>query len=368
MDETALIDAIRLTLVEGVGPVIRQALIERFGSPRAIFQAAPSELRETPGVGPKILAALNKARNDDAAAAVLKLCREREVKVIVPEHEDYPAPLKNIPDPPGVLFLRGTIEPQDALAIAIVGTRHSTPYGDRQAERLAGGLARAGYTVVSGLARGIDAAAHRGAIAAGGRTLAVLGSGVLNIYPPEHIKLSDHVIAHGAVLSEVPPLAPPLAFAFPQRNRIVTGLCLGVLVIEAGESSGALISAKHAMEQGRDIFALPGSVETATSRGCHALIRDGAKLVERVEDILDELGPLAEPVAQSPDKIVRHPAELKLNELEQQVLAAVPVEISTLDNVIAASGLPAHRVLSIVSVLEMRKLIRRVSGNQVARI
>jgi DNA processing protein len=176
------------------------------------------------------------------------------------------------------------------------------------------------------------------------------------------------VIARGALLSELPPLAPPLGHAFPQRNRILTGLCLGVLVVEAGEHSGALISARHAMEQGREVFALPGPIDSAESSGCHRLIRDGAKLVERVEDILEELGPLAEPATTSDDRAVHHPAELQLNELERQVLDAVPRETGSLDNVIAASGLPAHRVLSIVSVLEMRRLIRRVSGNFVARI
>lgn len=368
MDEQALLDAVRLSLVDGVGPVTRQALLERFGSPSAVFHAAPSELREVSGVGSKTLTSLLKARHDDSAASELAHCREQGVGVLVPEHGDYPRPLAKIPDPPGVLFLRGTLQPSDALSVAIVGTRHATSYGIRHAERFAGSLARAGYAVVSGLARGIDAAAHRGALAAGGRTLAVLGSGVLNIYPPEHQTLAEEVIAHGAILSEVPPRAPPLGHAFPQRNRIITGLCLGVLVIEAGERSGALISARHAMEQGREVFALPGSIDSVASRGCHQLIRDGAKLVERIEDVLEELGPLAEPAQTSDDRSVHHPAELQLNEAERRVLEAVPPEVSSIDNVIVASGLPAHRVLAIVSVLEMRKLIRRVSGNLVARI
>jgi DNA processing protein len=368
MDEPALLDAVRLSLVDGVGPITRQALIARFGSPSAVFHAAPSELREVPGVGPKTLTSLLKARHDDAAASELARCREQGVSVLVPEHPDFPRPLATIPDPPGVLFLRGALEPGDALSVAIVGTRHATSYGLRHAERFAGALARAGYAVVSGLARGIDAAAHRGALAAGGRTLAVLGSGVLNVYPPEHKTLADEVVAQGAVLSESPPLAPPLAHAFPQRNRIVTGLCLGVLVIEAGEHSGALISARHAMEQGREVFALPGSIDSVASRGCHQLLRDGAKLVERIDDILEELGPLAEPTTTRDERHVHHPAELQLNDAERQVLEAVPRETSSIDNVIVASGLPAHRVLAIVSVLEMRKLIRRVSGNLVARI
>jgi len=368
MDEQLLIDAIRLSLVDGVGPIARQSLVTRFGSPSAVFQAAPSELRDVEGIGPKTLSSLLKARHDDSAATELIRCREHQVSVIVPEHAEYPRPLTTIADPPGVLYVRGTLTPGDALAIAIVGTRHATTYGIRHAERFAAALTRAGYTIVSGLARGIDSAAHRGALGAGGRTLAVLGGGVLNVYPPEHVRLADEVIARGALLSESPPLAPALGHTFPQRNRIITGLSLGVLVVEAGEHSGALISARHAMEQGREVFALPGPIDSAQSCGCHQLIRDGAKLVERVEDILEELGPLAEPAKTNDHQEVHHPAELQLNDAEKAVLEAVPRETGSIDNVIVASGLPAHRVLSIVSVLEMRRLIRRVSGNLVARI
>ena len=190
--------------------------------------------------------------------AQLALVREHGLGVLLPGRADYPRLLSEIPDPPGVLFVRGAIEPADAMAVAIVGTRRATHYGKQQAERLAGGLARAGVTVVSGLARGIDAAAHRGALAAGGRTIAVLASGVLNLFPPEHEKLADEVAAHGAVVSEAAPTMPPLAGMFPQRNRIISGLSLGVIVVEAADRSGALITARHAMEQGREVFAVPG--------------------------------------------------------------------------------------------------------------
>jgi DNA processing protein len=368
MEDAPLIDAIRLALVDGVGPITRQALVARFGSPAKVFEAAPSDLRTVDGVGPKLLGNLLKARHDGSAAKELARCREQGVGVLVPDLPGYPRPLTTIPDPPGVLFVRGNLAPADALAIAVVGTRHASSYGVRHAERLAGALARAGYTIVSGLARGIDAAAHRGALNAGGRTLAVLGSGVLNVYPPEHSKLAEEIIARGALLSESPPLAPPMGYAFPQRNRIITGLSLGVLVVEAGEHSGALISARHALEQNREVFAMPGPIDNPESRGCHQLIRDGAKLVQCVEDILEELGPLAEPAQVADNIAVHHPAELQLNELERQVLQAIPAETGSIDNVIVSSGLPAHRVLAIVSVLEMRKLIRRVSGNLVARI
>jgi DNA processing protein len=356
-----------LSLVSGVGPRIRKTLLTHFGSAQAVLAAAPSDLREVPGIGAKISRAISAAAREIDVEAELARCRERNVAVLVEPDNAYPSRLKEIPDPPGVLFVRGAFAPTDGLAVAIVGTRHATQYGLAQAERLAAGLSRAGYTIVSGLARGIDAAAHRGALKAGGRTLAVLGSGVLNVYPPEHGELASDVCLHGAVLSENPPLSPPLAGAFPQRNRIITGLSLGVIVVEAPLRSGAIISATHAHEQGREVFAVPGRVDSRMSHGCHRLIRDGAKLVESVDDVLEELGPLATPTPREDGREVRHPVELQLNEPEQAVLGAVDDEPTSIDDIAAASGLPVQNVLSTVSVLEMKRLIRRVSGNRVTR-
>ena len=243
-----------------------------------------------------------------------------------------------------------------------------TQYGLRQAERLAGSLARAGLTIVSGLARGIDAAAHRGALAAGGRTIGVLASGVLNIYPPEHDKLAAEVAACGALLSEQPARSAPLAGTFPQRNRLISGLSLGVIVVEAAERSGALITARHAMEQGREVFAVPGNADSRASRGCHRLIRDGAKLIETADDVLEELGPLVEAAPGGDGQVVHHPAELLLNETERQVLAAIASEATQVDQVVTASGLPAASVLATLSVLEIRHLVRRLSGSTVVRL
>jgi DNA processing protein len=287
---------------------------------------------------------------------------------LTPDSPEYPRLLKEIPDPPGVLFCRGSLLPQDALAIAIVGTRHATQYGRKHAELLAAGLARAGFTIVSGLARGIDAAAHRGALSAGGRTIAFLGSGVLNVYPPEHKELARDVIEHGALLSELPAHRAPLKGAFPQRNRLITGMSLGLIVIEAATASGALISARHAMEQNREVFAMPGRIDSRVSHGCHRLIRDGAKLVESVDDVLEELGPLVEKTSDALGRSVHHPAELVLNDLERQVLEAIGEEPTSIDDVARGSELPIHRVLSTLSVLEMRRLVRRVSGQLVMRV
>jgi len=361
-------DTLLLALIPGVGPRTRRQLLERFGSPRAVLDAAPSDLRSVHGVGPKLVERIARAQDEIDAAAEIALCRKHGVAILAESHPGYPRMLHEIHDPPGVLFVKGGIERQDVLAIAIVGTRHATRYGLKQAERLAASLARAGLTVVSGLARGVDAAAHRGALSAGGRTLAVLGSGVLNVYPPEHAQLAAEVVEHGALLSESPPRAAPMAGVFPQRNRIISGLALGAIIVEAGDRSGALITARLAMEQGREVFAVPGPVDSRASRGCHRLIRDGAKLVETADDVLEELGPLVEAAPRDDGQIVRHPAELMLNELEQQVLSALDSEPRSIDEVVAETGLPVHRVLATLSVLEIRRLVRRLSGTTVARV
>lgn len=363
-----LVDFLRLAMISGVGPRLRQALLECFGTPGEVLRAAPSRLRDVLGVGPTLSRRIAAAQEEIDAEQVIAECRQHGIAIVTERHGSYPRALREVADPPGVLFIRGQIEPRDALAVAIVGTRHATHYGIAQAERLADGLARAGLTVVSGLARGIDAAAHRACLAAGGRTLAVLASGVMNIYPPEHDALADQVAGGGAVLSEAPPLAEPLAGMFPQRNRIISGLSLGVLVIEAGQRSGALITARHAMEQGRDVFALPGRVDNRMAEGCHRLIRDGAMLVQSVDDILEGLGHLVEAAPRADGQMTHHPAEVLLNEVEQRILAAFQKEPTSIDQVVATTGLPVSQVLSTLSVLEMRRLVRRISGSLAVRL
>lgn len=359
---------LRLTLVSGVGPRIRQLLLERFGSAAGVFNAAPSELREVYGVGPKLCRSISRAREEIDVDDEIDLCRRHEIRILLDSEPDYPRILREIADPPGVLYISGGLNPRDAAAIAIVGSRHATHYGIAQAERLAASLARAGLTIISGLARGIDAAAHRGALSAGGRTLAVLGSGLLNIYPPEHRELAAQVRASGAMLSELAVRSKPLPGTFPQRNRLISGLSLGVIVVEASDRSGALITARHAMEQGREVFAVPGRVDSRMSRGCHRLIRDGAKLVETADDVLEELGPLVAPAPKADGTPLLRPAELLLNELEQQVLAAIALDPTTVDQIVERSGLPPQQVLSTMIVLEMRRLVRRLGGFTFARV
>jgi DNA processing protein len=280
---------------------------------------------------------------------------------------EYPRALRTIDSAPPLLYIRGRLEPRDALAIAIVGARHCTHYGLRTAERLGSTLARMGFTIVSGLARGIDAAAHRGALAARGRTIAVLASGVGNIYPAEHQQLAEQIMTGGAVISEMPTTFQPLAGLFPQRNRIISGMSLGVIVVEASERSGALITARHAREQNREVFAVPGQVDSFASRGCHALLRDGATLVESADDVLDALGPLMEEICPTPESTIRHPLELTLNERERNLLNLIGHDAVSADELVLRSSCETPQVLAALSALEMRRLVRRLPGNIYAR-
>lgn len=365
MDKLAA--ALRLALVPGVGPRMWRTLVEHFGSPQHVFAADTSSLRQVAGVGAQLAQAIANAPTEIDVAPELALAAEHGIRLLSWEDPSYPRLLREISDPPVVLYVRGEFAAQDELAVAIVGSRHATSYGLAQAERLGAALSRAGLTIVSGLARGIDQRAHRGALAAGGRTLAVLGSGLLNIYPAEHRQLADEVAQHGALVSELALRAEPLASMFPRRNRLLSGLCLGVIVVEAADRSGALITARHALEQGREVFAVPGRIDSRMSRGCHQLIRDGAVLVRSAEDVLEALGPLVAPVTTAEGSTLHHPAELTLNELERRVLACIGTEPTLIDQVVAASELDAAQVLSTLSVLEMRKLISRLGGGRVAR-
>ena len=276
-DDPHQLDALRLHLVPGVGPRLMQVLYEAFGSPGRALAASRGELLGVPGVGAKVAAAILQASRSDAAERELARCEELGARILVRGQADYPKLLAQIPDAPAVLYCRGDylprddVLPRDEVAVAIVGSRQCTYYGVNQAEKFAGGLARAGVTVVSGLARGIDAAAHRGALVAGGRTIAVTATGLETVYPPEHATLADEVAAAGAVLTEFKLAQKPLAGLFPQRNRVISGLSLAILVIEATRRSGALHTARHAMEQNRDLFALPGRVDSVSSEGCHDL-------------------------------------------------------------------------------------------------
>lgn len=367
-EDGARLDYLTVAMTTGVGPVVLRRLLERFETPGAVLAASPVELVEVEGVGVALARRLRSSESKEQAERIAVSCRDQGIRILVPTDSEYPRLFHEIPDPPSVLYVRGKLLETDALAVAIVGTRGASQYGRSQAERFARTLARSGLTIVSGLARGIDAAAHQGALEAHGRTIGVLSNGVGEVYPPQHAELGERIERHGALVSEMPPGTKPKKGMFPQRNRLISGLTLGTIIIEAAQKSGALITARLAGEHGRDVFALPGLVTNPNSQGCHQLIRDGATLVRDPADVLEALGPLVEDVPISEDKTVRHAAELLLNDQETCVLQAINVEPTDIDSIVVSSGLPVPRVLSTLSVLEMRRLVRRVSGQLVQRI
>ncbi|MEQ8849216.1 DNA-processing protein DprA [Botrimarina sp.] len=372
-----VLDEVRLSAVRGVGPRMRQKLIDRFGSAGGALSAAAADLGAVSGVGPKLAGAIARAPDRESVGRMLADAAQYGVRVLTPADEEYPPGLREIHDPPPVLYCRGAIHAEDRRAVAIVGTRRATRYGLRCAATFAAELARAGVTVVSGLARGVDGAAHTAALDAGGRTLAALAGGLSRIYPPEHTRLADRVAERGALLAEAPPPMPPMAGAFPQRNRIISGLSLGVLVIEAAERSGALITVRHAAEQGRDAFALPGPIDSPQSRGCHRVIQEGAKLVTSVDDVLEEIDgfapaapvraarptPAAAPAASPP----ADPPPIDWDEPEATLLGCINDEPTSIDTLVGATQLPVERVLASLSRLEAGGAVTRVSGVLVRR-
>lgn len=360
--------AIQLNLIQGLGPRLQSLLFSRFGTAEAIFQASGQDLLRVQGIGPKVSAAITSHSSFEQAQGEFEKAQQHKISILPISSETYPTSLKEICDAPPVLYVNGTLQASDSLAVAIVGSRHCTHYGRTQAARLAGALTRAGIMVVSGLARGIDAAAHRGTLEAGGRTIAVCAPGLLKMYPPEHKDLAREIVNQGALLSESPLDRSPQRGLFPQRNRIIAGLSLGVVIIEAGRKSGALHTARHSMEQGRDVFAVPGRIDCSASEGCHDLIRDGAMLVRDSNDILEALGPLVEPVKMSEDKTVHTPRELNLNDQEQAVLNLVETSPTSIDHVLSKAEMPPSRVLSTLTVLEMKRFVRRLPGSFVERI
>lgn len=359
---------VRLAMVRGVGPRLRQNLTAAFGPAAQILTQPAASLATVDGVGSTIAARIASSHEEIDAQAEIDRARQRNIAILTLADANYPRALREIPDPPPLLFVRGSLAAIDQLSVAIVGTRHASRYGLEQSAALSAQLARKGVTVVSGMARGVDTAAHRAALDAGGRTIAVLANGLLKPYPPENARLALEIADQGCVLSEAPLLRPPISGAFPQRNRIISGLTLGTIVVEAADRSGSLITARHAYEQGREVFAVPGPIDSRLSRGCHSLIQDGAKLVASVDDVLEELGPLVEGVATDDGGQLRNVAELDLNATEQAVIQSIEAAPTSIDTVVEKTGLPVHQVLATISVLEVRGLVRRVSGALIARV
>jgi DNA processing protein len=354
---------VALNLIEGLGPVRVRALLEHFGDAPAVLRASRQQLLQARGIGQETAEAIANWEKTIGLDAELKRIADFGCRVVAQQDEEYPALLRQIYDPPPVLYVKGRMLPKDKNAVAMVGSRMTTHYGIEAARKLGYQLAYLGVTVVSGGARGIDSAAHQGALAAKGRTIAVLGTGINLITPPENAKLFEQIAANGAVVTQFPFNRPGDKQSFPIRNRIVAGMTLGTVVVEANLTSGALITANFANEYGRQVFAVPGRIDSPRSKGCHDLIKKGAKLCEGAEDILSEFEYLF-PASNKPPS----PAEtgvlpaLELSENEQKAYDTLSNEELGIDDVIRRSSLPASAVSVALLSLEMKRLIRQLPG------
>lgn len=349
-----------LALVAKLTPRRALALVRHFGSPRTVLDASAAELVRA-GVPRPVVGEIGKAivRARTEAGAIVAA----GARLVTLSDTDYPARLREIAHPPLVLTVRGSLLGPDEVAVAIVGARRASAYGLRMARELAEGLAQAGVTVVSGLAAGVDAAAHRAALAAGGRTLAVLGTGIDRVYPAWHDELAGRVAEQGALVTEFPCGTAPLPFHFPRRNRLISGLSVGTVVVEGAERSGSLITARYALEQGRDVFAVPGPAGVG-HRAPHGLIREGAKLVTCAEDILEDIRPPLVPLLAARRVAV---AEATLTPAERRILEVLGPEGRHVDEVIHAAAVPAETVLETLLALELRGLVAQLPGKRFQR-
>ncbi len=344
------------------------ALLEHYGSAAALIAASPTDVSSSGHLTPAEAARFAEAQQRDYRFDLRKLA-DLNVRLIPIQDAEYPPNLRQIYDPPAVLFVRGSLQARDERAIAIVGTRRVTPYGRLVSETLARDLAARGVTVISGMAVGADAAAHRGALSADGRTIGVLACGIDVPYPRDTMELREQTVSRGAVISEVPLGTPARAGRFQARNRLISGLALGVIVTEAPEKSGALITANHAANQGRQVFAVPGSVNSEFSRGTHALLRDGARLVESVEDILDELClPDVPDAPEEPAAAEAHEPVSSLTGDERSLLDALSLQQKYVDDIMHECELPSSRASAGLLMLELKGLVRRLPGNMFMRV
>lgn len=385
----ALREHLALALVPGLGPKLTAALLARFGSPAAARRATAAELLTVAHIGDKLAAQLVTAFRTVDVTDELDLLARHDSRAVPLGFPEYPAPLAAVPAPPPLLYFRGTYTAADAKAIGIVGTRNPTAYGKRVAEALARDLARAGFTVVSGLARGIDGVAHRAALDAGGRTIACLAGGLSGIYPPEHKDLANDVARNGCLVSETPMGMSPQPGMFPARNRVISGLSRGIIVVEADIKSGALITATHAAEQGREVFAVPGPTDSRMSAGCLDLIRKGARLVRSAADVIEDLKGIATPEYGPAKPKSKPPLTLfddapEVDSTEPPLPAPEPPPAPQLegtqarvydalaskrhaDELVRELELAPGDVSRTLMQLELKKLIRRLPGNYYER-
>lgn len=352
-----------LNTVPDLGPVRIKLLVEHFGTAEKVLSASGKELEKINGIGKKIS---DNILNWKGFFDLEEECRQIEknnISIITIKDSCYPKLLKEIYDPPAVLYVKGSIKEEDKNAVAIVGARNASYYGINTANRFARELSGRGFTVVSGMARGVDTAAHEGVIQAKGRTIAVFGCGLDKVYPPENTELAGKIVSNGAVISEFPLGTPPLKQNFPKRNRIISGLCLGVIVVEAGKYSGSLITARLAGEQGREVFSVPGRIDAVTSQGTNILIKNGAKPVFNVDDILEEFGYSFVPEQKKEDERMV-PA---LSGSEEKIFSFLTEEASTVDELVGACEIPVSEVWGGLVNLELKGLVKRLPGSKFIR-
>lgn len=355
-----------LNAIPGLGNSRIKKLIDYCTTAKNVLTVKTAELLSRGLLSSKIAASIAQFKGDDFLRRELTLAAEKNIHVICFRDEDYPANLREIPDAPVILYVKGNLGPQNKLAVSLVGSRRASFYGMTFAEKLSQGLSELGVTVVSGLARGVDTAAHRGALKARGMTLAVLGSGLMRIYPPENLRLYEKIIEDGAIISEFPLETPPAAFNFPRRNRIISGLSLGVVVIEASERSGALITTRYALEQGREVFAVPGNVDHPNARGVNSLIKQGAKLVSGVEDVIEELMPQIEAHLKeykiSDQQTPLNIGNVPLTEQENAIYHMLGKDAVHVDALTVRSHVSASEIMAILLKLELKKYVKQLPG------
>lgn len=345
-----------LSLMRGLGGEGARRLLSEFGSPEAVLAASPGSLKTI--VKADVAAEIAKGITDDALAPTLEWLQDRNNHIVTLADDDYPQALLNIPDPPLLLYLKGRLDLLNCPTLAMVGSRNATPQGVHNAEAFARSLSEGGLCIASGMAHGIDAAAHRGALQEQGSSIAIVGTGLDKVYPAANRNLAHALAAQGALVSEFPLGTPPLAANFPRRNRLISGMSIGCLVVEAGLQSGSLITARLASEQGRDVFAIPGSIHAPQSKGCHALIKQGAKLVETAQDIIEELG----------SQIVTPIHEAKHLDENSSLLGHLGFDPVDIDTLMARSGLTMAELSAMLLTLELEGRISALPGGQYQRI
>ncbi|MEN7973840.1 MAG: DNA-processing protein DprA [Verrucomicrobiota bacterium] len=355
-----------LNMIEGLGPVSVRRLIDTLGSPKAILEADREALMEARGVGEKLALKIIVQRDSIDAAEEIEKAAEIGARIITPVDDEYPEALKAIHDPPLALYVHGRLLPEDSKAIGIVGSRSTSHYGLSAADRLAYQLGQTGFTVVSGLARGTDTAAHNGALKSGGRTIAVLGGALDCLYPPENAELAKKISKSGAVISEYCMGRQADRMTFPYRNRIISGLSMGVLLTESAIKGGSMHTMEAATEQGRTVFALPGRIDTPGARGPHMLIKNGAKLVERIDDILEEYEFLIPPEElKAPEAATAARPSVPMTEQESVIVEALWQEPMDVDSLAREVGLKSHELSGLLLGLEMKRVIRTLPGRMV---